>query len=412
MIEIDNNLNKIILLSFVKLIEKNNSLDYETIEETNIESIREVLDIMLKPMFEFNEFDKITDNIEKVYEIMGDLEDRELFLEYDYLLEVMDYALIKLIVWLSDDKKEELFWNINEEINRNINSISSQHLLEFCMHYLKNTNFELMTYKRVEEAIDKQLGFIDDNHILFKYGLLNKYDSQDILYKEIKFLREYTHFPKVLDIYIEELKRVRNDYTKYDKILELLDKRNELYQNDIDLETILKRIETYILSNDSVNARLHLKKLIFDYKKYDFKYINQLKKSYTKDEWLIERDELVDYFTKEEEYEIINNICLNDAAYDKLCENIINNCSIELLEKYRHLYEKDCSDKIQLFYKDLILNKSKEARNRKKYGEIIEDIKVLKSYPNSKKVADELIAYLKTEYKRRRVFVGLLDEIT
>ena len=341
--------------------------------------------------------------LQLLYRIYEKLDDTNAVLESNIFDRCNSY-IIDIISEVDNSKKEEIFNYIHEWILNKPTSVSSQYLTEVLFESYISKNYQQILNKLINNILKIENTFIPPIYIKYKYDLIEKYESDK---KQAFFESYYKSYPPIRDLYIEY--SIKN--SKYEKAIELLQEKRAEFET---LDIIIELVEIYETLGDVDSAKDELRYILHDYKYFinkKLRYILKLKKLCSSDEWIKEKDDLIQLCKSREDYDLINQIYKQEKDYEGLYKNIIENCSLNDLEEYRKYYEDKHSKDIQKIYKNIILRKSENARNRARYNDIIKNFKTLQSYSDSEKIVKELISILKRKYNTRKLFMEMLDDM-
>ena len=228
--------------------------------------------------------------------------------------------------------------------------------LNFILEYFINNNLYL---DKIEEALTTSLNKSKEKKYFYNRKhyvdyLRRIYEITDRKDKIIKLLEEYSFDEKVCIEYVDEL--IKED--KLDYAIETL--KRKINEDDRNNMYYANKLESIYLEN---NMHTEYKNILYDtfykYDKYNFDIYVKIKKLYPKEEWIKEKNKIINDIKKDNKYygtnRILNKIFIEEEMYDELFLNVCNSdmSSIEEYEKYLlpkykneilNIYKNECLD--------------------------------------------------------------------
>ena len=220
-----------------------------------------------------------------------------------------------------------------------------------------------------------------------------------------KFLKENYYLYEIRKIIFQEKKSKRN-YEEALEILkdsEMLDKENRYYINEWKEE----KYKIYDTLNKYDEKEKLAREMLLN---GDVKYYDELKKMH-KDDFKEFYKGLIVELRKRKVFgyaHVYLSVILRENDRAEIMDYVRKNPMY--IEQYVDRIKKDYKDETEIIYKKYILDSAKGASKRTSYSRICDSIKKYKRLYGKEK-ADEIIIFLRENYRRKPAFMEELNEI-
>lgn len=316
----------------------------------------------------------------------------------------------QIIEQANDEQEEQMYKVIHKLLAKKIDSDFYSFLFEteinlFTTPAILKKNLILLEEKiqHIKEQQDKSIrGYMIGNYIVLKINIMEqlKYPDEDIQlliheYWQNSFVRstlaakalEKEHFYNAIQI-LEESKEIDCDYPSYlneytEQLIALYEKTNQ--PKKLKEELVFGIFHTY----------------------FHAAYLSKLKKITNSKEWnsIIQKitatEKLKTYFPYI--YKLENN-------WNELLTYVFLENSLEVLTTWENDLKKYFPNELCKLYQTLLLEKMKNAANRKEYAYIINYFKKIAAYPHGKEIIFYLTNTWKQRYPRRKAMIDELDK--
>ena len=221
-----------------------------------------------------------------------------------------------------------------------------------------------------------------------------------------KFLYDNRRYYKIMDLLINKQIASNN----LDTAILLLNENREIHGKLYSLEDTSTLIDLYIFTDNYPKAVSEIKNIIFEFDIQDITYINLLKQYQSSEEWRLSMEEIIRYYSDNNNYNFLNQIYVNEGLYDKLYVNIRDNCLLDSFDEYKNYLDEMYHDEILLLYKKEILEQAKTAKYIGAYNVIVNYLTTMLGYTGSKDVVEDTIGILKNKYKNKQMLMELLND--
>ena len=227
--------------------------------------------------------------------------------------------------------------------------------------------------------------------------LITIYDKENAKDKITNLLKTYSHDKKICFKLVEKYLKEDNA----DEAVKLLKTRLE---EDSDRDYALKLSDIYLKENMHAEYKDILYKLLYELDKYDIGIYKKIKSLYSKDDWLVERKNIIDKIMKEERswwYEDkLLKIYIEEEMYDNIYNDIKNKDMDTIVEYEKYLLPKYNKELINIYVKgcETFAN---HANNRKMYRELASKMRHIKNMDGSEKSYKELVSALSEQLRNK-----------
>lgn len=338
--------------------------------------------------------------------------------EHDWIAENHGVVYWREIAKFADEKvQNELFEWLMKQL--------SCHLLEdFLEDYLQTVLFESF---QSQEQLQRKLHFVDQmiqeisegtsegwwkdyqlkKWLPYKMQVLVDLDESN---ERLRFFFE--QHQQIVDVrsrYIDELIS-RKEYHEAIKCLEDSVKSKEIPdETRWKYQWLLKDLYRKMDNRQAYQKMLWT--LVQQMSKFDFhlELYNELKSQYTPEEWLDQREQLIQSWEKS--HGDLNRIYKLEGLYDRLMKNLLENGTIYDLAAYEDILKKDYSPQLLERYQTLVEEMAVPVTNRRTYQQIASLLRRMKKFKGGTLKVHGLVLDLQEKYKRRRAMVEELGKV-
>ncbi|WP_455645439.1 SWIM zinc finger family protein [Methanosphaera sp.] len=371
----------------------------EFYEQTPLHQLLEsFIEVDIRQLYKQEKYVEVQDLLYKIYETIATREDIDVYIRVDDILRACDSYLSMIIEVQERIEREEIFNYIINNIKYEYNKYTTHHLARIGITYYTSKDYQRQLEQLLDELIDKN-SEISEDILLLKYELMKKMKYP--INNQENYLLKYKTYPEIRKILVEKQIKDKN----YQKAITLLEEKEETSIQDHE-----KLMQLYLKIDDIPQYKKQLKTIL--YKNIpEIKYIKQLKQVCSTEEWSEELEQIITNYTKTHHYEFLNEIYINEERYGDLYQNVIENCPLESIDKYKQYYENEHGQDILEIYKKLVLNEAKTAKHKGAYTLITTYIKRMLTYPNGEEIVKPLIMTLKNKNKQKKLFIEELEKI-
>lgn len=398
-LDYENMLNNIFKIDLVELYNENGFYQESPYHRYLINFINTKID----SLYDNEQYNYVLQLIYGIYENIAEKENISEYLNVDDILSSCNYYLEKIIdlddmtlnVSIYDYILSNLKYNYDYNITPNLVGIAVD----------KNSSTSYL--KQLDEAICslmKQDIQVNEDLLLYRYRIMNKlsYPINDLN----KFLYDNRRYYKIMDLLINKQIASNN----LDTAILLLNENREIHGKLYSLEDTSTLIDLYIFTDNYPKAVSEIKNIIFEFDIQDITYINLLKQYQSSEEWKLSMEEIIRYYSDNNNYNFLNQIYVNEGLYDKLYVNIRDNCLLDSFDEYKNYLDEKYHDEILLLYKKEILEQAKTAKYIGAYNVIVNYLTTMLGYTGSKDVVEDTIEILKNKYKNKQMLMELLND--
>ena len=398
-LDYENMLNNIFKIDLVELYNENGFYQESPYHRYLINFINTKID----SLYDNEHYNYVLQLIYGIYENIAEKENISEYLNVDDILSSCNYYLEKIIdlddmtlnVSIYDYILSNLKYNYDYNITPNLVGIAVD----------KNSSTSYL--KQLDEAtcsLLKQDIQVNEDLLIYRYRIMNKlsYPINDLN----KFLYDNRRYYKIMDLLINKQIASNN----LDTAILLLNENREIHGKLYSLEDTSTLIDLYIFTDNYPKAVSEIKNIIFEFDIQDITYINLLKQYQSSEEWKLSMEEIIRYYSDNNNYNFLNQIYVNEGLYDKLYVNIRDNCLLDSFDEYKNYLDEMYHDEILLLYKKEILEQAKTAKYIGAYNVIVNYLTTMLGYTGSKDVVEDTIEILKNKYKNKQMLMELLND--
>ncbi|MBQ6444326.1 MAG: SWIM zinc finger family protein [Methanosphaera sp.] len=398
-LDYENMLNNIFKIDLVELYNENGFYQESPYHRYLINFIN----TKINSLYDNEHYNYVLQLIYSIYENIAEKENISDYLNVEDILSSCNYYLENIIdlddmtlnVSIYDYILSNLKYNYDYNITPNLVGIAV------------DKNISTSYLKQLDEAICsllKQDIQVNEDLLLYRYRIMNKlsYPINDLN----KFLYDNRHYYKIMDLLINKEITSNN----LDTAILLLNENREIHGKLYSLEDTSTLIDLYIFTDNYPKAVSEIKNIIFEFDIQDITYINLLKQYQSSEEWKLSMEEIIRYYSDNNNYNFLNQIYVNEGLYDKLYVNIRDNCLLDSFDEYKEYLDEKYHDEILILYKKEILEQAKTAKYIGAYNVIVNYLTTMLGYTGSKDVVEDTIGILKNKYKNKQMLMELLND--
>ncbi|MCX7545117.1 SWIM zinc finger family protein [Marinicella gelatinilytica] len=275
--------------------------------------------------------------------------------------------------------------------------------------------------KQLFAIIDKQLKKVASKAyssygvvqlIKVKIGYLLKNNRQD----EVDILvNEHKHYPEFRTVLVQQ----SLDQKDFKQAKKLCQQGIIIAEKECHAGTVSQWREQLLTIAELEQNKADIRKwakILFNGSYRDMSYYKQLKSTYSKKEWAVQCEAIIDEIKGKNQYggygaaTQLADIFVAEKYFDRLLTLLqINPESIRLIDGYAHHLSKDYPQEIRDLYVSGI-KKQAEETGRKIYNQTVKYIKTLSKIPGSQSKVNELIQFFKSRYKNRSAMMEILNK--
>lgn len=268
--------------------------------------------------------------------------------------------------------------------------------------YIKEIEHELIKVLKLHKT--KEYFWNEKNYIDILTEIYNKENKQTQI---INLLKEYSNNERVCMKLIDE-------YLNRNQKSEAINLLKEKLKNDPRKVYAEKLSEIYLNENMIEEYKNILYKLLFDLNKYNIDVYKQIKTLYSKEEWLKEKNKIIDQI-KGTKLDYRNtsdllNIYIEEKMYDEIYE-IVKTEDIDTIINYEPYLLPKYNKKLIKIYTNICLKFAASANNRKLYRRLAGYVSHIKKMKNNKQEYTKLIESLKEEFRNKPAMQDELSKI-
>lgn len=341
------------------------------------------------------EFDFVYDLTFLMFDFFSQLD------ECYYIDELMELAISILLNLYETDYKVKLFERLSNYFRKNFGTFKAYYIASNIFYNYEEKEF-------LEKKIELFDEIISENPHDLEFWVNFKTDMMIEIGKSkeecIDFRKKYSNLKGIIDYDIDEA--IIEE--KFDIAIELLE--NIKNEDFFDYFYMVKLSDLYKKVGNIVEYKKSLKELLFVAISIDyFDYYKKYKSLCSKEEWLLEREEIFTHF-KDDDYSL-KKFYNEEKLYDRLFELIKASNYIEDFNEYKDVLKKDYANELNIFYSNYIMNMATPTTNRKTYKEIVSLLENMMSIPGGDKLVKSMVKEFRNKYKNRKAMMEELNRV-
>lgn len=316
---------------------------------------------------------------------------------------------LELLAVVSSEEKRKMYDWFTSHLDGSI--------IDYLEEYIKQIVMEEFQEKEYEQA---KIDFIED--MIAKSELKDSDWNRD--YEVGKWVVKYLKMLQEKKASDEKIKEVFKRYWKsslvrryyvdicmkkkeYDHVLQILDECILLDKQYIGLvsEYNEKKKEIYLLQGNKDAYIEQLWKLVLEHEAENLELYRELKKQYTKDEWIVKREEI---FKKLPAYAHVEKLYKEEKLYDRLLVYVLNSQGLYALQEYEKDLKNEYPEQILDKYKDEVSKMAVYASDRKNYANLVSLLRKMQQIKGGLKLVEEIAAEWRIKYRNRP---AMMDEL-
>lgn len=256
--------------------------------------------------------------------------------------------------------------------------------------------------KQIQKYMESSTGHYRLNGLIAKRVHWMERIGESQKEKEVYMLK-YHHLPEIREIQISQAMREKD----WDTALVLLEESKELDKDHFGLvdRYCTQIIEIYEKTNNRAALKKELLHYLHNHRQDNLVYVLKLKALLTPDEWIAERNLLLE--SKTMLYQIYP-LLEHEKMYAQIMQRIEDDNDIYALERFEDVLKKDYALRCKNVFITYLGTAMDRASNRKAYWSVIQTLKKLRKYPEGKADAQNIADNWKAKYPRR---TSMLDEL-
>lgn len=217
------------------------------------------------------------------------------------------------------------------------------------------------------------------------------------------YMLKYHHLPEIREIQISQAMREKD----WNTALALLEESKEMDKDYLGLVNryCTQIIEIYEKTNNKAALKKELLYYLHNHRQDNLVYVLKLKALLTTDEWIAERNLLLE--SKTMCYQVYP-LLEHEKMYAQIMQRIENDNDLYALERFENVLKKDYALRCKNVLITHLGTAMDNASNRKAYWSVIQTLKKLRKYPDGKTDAQNIADNWKAKYPRR---TSMLDEL-
>jgi hypothetical protein len=130
-------------------------------------------------------------------------------------------------------------------------------------------------------------------------------------------------------------------------------------------------------------------------------YLENLKTLFTPENWTAERNNLIAWLKKQKINWFLFELYSNEKMYPQLFTLLKNEPYWGNLQKYGKVLMNDYGEEILLMHSTAVQRTAETANTRKKYRELVDDLKSIKKLKGGNALVKQLVTRFRQAYKKR-----------
>ena len=278
---------------------------------------------------------------------------------------------LEILKRVTDEVKRDIFKWFTTHLDGSIIDYLEDYIEKIIMEEFQENEYIPLKKKFIEDMLDNADDSTPEwsfNYYIGKWAL--RYIS--LLEKEgnnKEYIDEFcANFWDNSDIrrYCINKSIIEKDYAKALKILDESLKLDEGRKGLIS-EYSVQIKDIYLQQNDKVKYIEQLWKLVLDYEAGNIKYYRELKRQYTEEEWIQEREKIFEELPK---YAHVERFYREEKLYDRLLQYTLESDGWYAIQEYGSILVKEYPEQMLAKYKFEINKMATHATSRKRYQEI------------------------------------------
>ncbi len=322
---------------------------------------------------------------------------------YELWLELLEKVNIK--------EKQEMFQWFTTHLNGSMMDYFEEYIEDIIMEEFTENKYLLQKLDFTEEMIkkvDKESDW-SRNYYIEKWAIyhLNLMETRNCSREEIQaYCKKYWATSAIRKYYID----LCMEEKEYDLALKALEESMSLDRGYAGLlaEYSKKKKEIYLIQGNKAEYIKQLRELVLQYEVGNLEVYRELKRQYTKKEWINQREFILKKFPK---YAHIDQFYEEEKLYDRLLEFVLHSSGLSALQQYTKVLKKQYSQQLLEKYKEEVNRLAHCAKDRKKYQELLSVLRSMRKINGGVQMVEDIIQEWKVQYKNRPAMMEELSKL-
>lgn len=317
---------------------------------------------------------------------------------------------IELLSKVTALDKEKMFVWFTTHLDGSIIDYLEEYIEQIIMEEFKESKFRKDKLTFIEQMIEKSDNKESDWSRSYGVGkwalryleLLSEDGKSEQI--RIDFCKKYWKNSSVRRYYIELCMR-KKDYENAIRVLDesiLLDRD---YRGLVS-EYSEKKKEIYLLQGDKEAYVNQLWKLVLEHEAGNLDLYRELKKQYSTEEWIIQREEIFKQLPK---YAHIDYLYKEEKLYDRLLEFVLQSNGLYALQEYESILKKDYPEQLLKKYETEVNKMAAYTSDRKNYKQLVSLLRRMQKIKGGSKIVEGISEQWRMKYRNRR---AMMDELS
>lgn len=313
----------------------------------------------------------------------------------------------------SEEEKKKMFQWFTEHLNNGyVIDYMEEYIEDFLMNEFHDRELLEIKLKSLDEIIEKQeastdCGSLWSAHYGFENNILKRLEIMRELNYSEEEIRQYCKknwkFSAVRGLEIEESLKEG----KTEQAIAILQESKELDREYAGLvgKYSEKLIDLFEKQQTWEAYKKELLFYVFSCGQNDLTYINKLKEICAEQEWNEYREQIL---KSSKGYQIRYLLMESEGLYERMIQSIQQEHSVHYLDQYEKLLKKKFPEQVRDIYASYVCEQAARVSDRKRYKELMQYLKKIKTYAGGKEKAREIAEDWRTFYYRRS---AMMDEL-
>lgn len=317
---------------------------------------------------------------------------------------------IELLSKVTTQGKEKMFVWFTNHLDGSIIDYLEEYIEQIIMEEFKESKYRQDKLTFIEQMIEKSDSKESDWSKSYGVGkwalryleLLSEDGKSEQI--RIDFCKKYWKNSSVRRYYIDVCMR-KKDYENAIRVLDesiLLDRD---YRGLVS-EYSVKKKEIYLQQGNKEAYINQLWKLVLEHEAGNLDLYKELKKQYTTEEWVVQREEIFKQLPK---YAHIERLYKEEKLYDRLLEFVLQSNGLYALQEYEGILKKDYPEQLLIKYETEVNKMAVYTSDRKNYKQLVSLLRRMQKMKGGSKIVEKISEQWRMEYKNRR---AMMDELS
>lgn len=317
---------------------------------------------------------------------------------------------IELLSKVTTQDKEKMFVWFTNHLDGSIIDYLEEYIEQIIMDEFKESKYRQDKLTFIEQMIEKSDSKESDWSKSYSVGkwalryleLLSEDGKSEQIC--IDFCKKYWKYSSVRRYYIDLCMRKRD----YENAIRVLDESILLDRDYRGLvsEYSVKKKEIYLQQGNKEAYINQLWKLVLEHEAGNLDLYKELKKQYTLEEWVVQREEIFKHLPK---YAHIERLYKEEKLYDRLLGFVLQSNGLYALQEYEGILKKDYPEQLLIKYETEVNKMAAYTSDRKNYKQLVSLLRRMQKMKGGSKIVEDISEQWKTKYKNRR---AMMDELS